>query len=136
MPTPRKPDPFKVCAYCGQRLVRKRSRGLLMSLALFRKYKFCDRACYAKAKIHSNPSQSALCARSRRFRKDACEACGTTTRLQVHHVDGNRFNLDAANLKTLCISCHLSWHWANGWKRIPGRGREANGVDVILVEVD
>ncbi|WP_050670485.1 HNH endonuclease [Luteipulveratus halotolerans] len=40
-----------------------------------------------------------------------CEACGSTTRLHVHHKDRNWRNDEPANLMTLCASCHLRLHW-------------------------
>lgn len=44
---------------------------------------------------------------------DSCAACGTRTRLEVHHVvpyavDPSR-ELDRRNLITLCRSCHLTF---------------------------
>ena len=39
-------------------------------------------------------------------KKKACQNCGGTKNLMVHHKDGNRKNNKPSNLKTLCWSCH------------------------------
>lgn len=39
-------------------------------------------------------------------KKSACQSCGSTKNLMVHHKDGNRKNNKLSNLKTLCWSCH------------------------------
>jgi 5-methylcytosine-specific restriction endonuclease McrA len=36
-----------------------------------------------------------------------CVSCGSTERLEIHHIDRNRNNNDAENLQILCHSCHL-----------------------------
>lgn len=40
-----------------------------------------------------------------------CAVCGSTTMLQVHHVDLDRTHSDPCNLLTLCAACHLGYHW-------------------------
>lgn len=45
-----------------------------------------------------------------RHQKDACEKCGSTKFLLVHHIDENRYNNTAENLETLCKSCHQKHH--------------------------
>jgi hypothetical protein len=35
-----------------------------------------------------------------------CQRCGRTTGLDVHHIDGDRFNNEPENLITLCKECH------------------------------
>ena len=43
-------------------------------------------------------------------KKDTCEHCGFVpahaSQLDVDHVDGDRWNNDPANLRTLCANCH------------------------------
>ncbi len=39
-----------------------------------------------------------------------CQACNSTTTLQVHHIDHDRSNNTPPNLITLCIPCHLKLH--------------------------
>ena len=41
-----------------------------------------------------------------RFKKDACEACGETQRLTIHHIDRNTLNNTENNLITCCRKCH------------------------------
>ena len=55
----------------------------------------------------------------RLFRKDACEQCGSTKELCVHHIDGNRKNDVEENMMTLCKKCHQKSHT----KRDPKTGR-------------
>lgn len=110
MPMPRKPDPEKHCAECGAPLTRKRINGRLEDRTAYLRRKFCDRACMAKAQLSDDPSTSYL----RRFRKDACESCGSTSRLNVHHMDEDRTNNSPENLRTFCVRCHTRWHWEHG----------------------
>ena len=56
-----------------------------------------------------------------KHQKNACESCGVTSKLGLHHMDEDRTNNSVANLRTLCASCHSRWHWKNGkraWKRL------------------
>lgn len=46
----------------------------------------------------------------RRFRKSACERCGTKTKLLVHHKNENRYDNRLENLETLCRRCHQVHH--------------------------
>jgi hypothetical protein len=48
-----------------------------------------------------------------------CTVCGSTTMLQVHHVDLDRTHSDPRNLLTLCAACHLGYH---------GRGERAEEI--------
>lgn len=49
----------------------------------------------------------------RRFKKSACEECGSIDELHVHHKDHNRENNASENLVTLCHNCHWSHHRGN-----------------------
>ncbi|PYQ25620.1 MAG: hypothetical protein DMF56_26875 [Acidobacteria bacterium] len=44
----------------------------------------------------------------RRCRKPACERCGSTKNLMVHHRNHNRRDNVLTNLETVCRSCHCS----------------------------
>lgn len=46
----------------------------------------------------------------RKHKKDRCEVCGTTSELQVHHIDFDRENNSPDNLITLCQTCHMRVH--------------------------
>jgi hypothetical protein len=43
-------------------------------------------------------------------RKSACERCGATENLVVHHKDRDRHNNQEDNLETLCRKCHFKEH--------------------------
>lgn len=110
MPHPRKPDPFKKCEICGLPLVRKRYNGRLEDRGVFLRRGRCNQACANSRAVVDDDSYRW---RARRSRKDACETCGSTVRLHVHHVDGQPSNNSASNLRTLCASCHMRLHWAD-----------------------
>jgi 5-methylcytosine-specific restriction endonuclease McrA len=46
-------------------------------------------------------------------KKDYCEKCGGTEKLQVDHIDANRSNNELSNLQTLCQDCHHKKSKAN-----------------------
>jgi len=47
----------------------------------------------------------------RRYRKDACERCGSKKLLCLHHIDRNHMNNETNdNYETLCRSCHAKEH--------------------------
>lgn len=48
-----------------------------------------------------------------KYMKDACEICGKTTSLEVHHIDEDRTNNFPENLLTVCESCHRRVHNKN-----------------------
>lgn len=43
-------------------------------------------------------------------KKDHCELCGATGKLEQHHWDKNPLNYDESNLITLCVHCHKAVH--------------------------
>lgn len=101
-------DPEKFCEVCGTRMERKRFNGRLEDRTRFLSRKTCSQSC---GNTRPRVTRSAHQWRAKQHRKDACELCGTTTSLHVHHKDRDWRNDDPANLQTLCASCHLKLHW-------------------------
>lgn len=117
---PRRPMTLNghVCRACGTVLVRKRfSSGVMEDYRIFTKRVYCDQRCMAKGMIQETVTLAGLRARAKKFRKAACETCGSRKKLSVHHLDENPANNDSKNLKTLCNSCHQKWHWQIGDRR-------------------
>jgi hypothetical protein len=108
-----KDDPRKNCAWCDKPLTRKRfSTGRLEDRGRFLKRKFCDKECQRNAQVNpTTTNKQTMLARSAKFRKAACERCGVTERLHVHHRDQDRTNNDPSNLETLCVLCHNRHHF-------------------------
>ena len=117
---PRKQDPEKYCQNCGERMQRKRYKGVLEDMGAFRRRKFCNRKCMGDAQQKDNPTRSALMKRAEKYRGNQCGECRSKENLQTHHMDGDLNNNNPSNLKTLCASCHAKWHWQNG-KEMPRR---------------
>lgn len=104
----RKPDPVKNCQKCGVLLIRRRMpSGVLEDFGAFNRRKFCSRSC---GNSRTPTDKSRFGHQARKFRKDACEACGQTKSLQAHHVDRDISNNTAENIQTLCMHCHQFFH--------------------------
>src|SRR3990167_4846126 len=109
-------DMKKFCQACAKELRRKRFGDRLEDRTALLKRKFCSLSCAgSKKKVRPNT----LMWRARRLRKPNCEACGTTKKLEVHHVNGNRKNNDESNLQTLCNVCHKFLHTIQRWLGMP-----------------
>lgn len=105
----------KSCACCGLSLERKRINGRLEDFGVFNRRKFCNQDCMAKAMLKDDPRRQAYAIRAReQSLKAACEVCGTTQALAIHHKDRNWRNNAPLNLQTLCNSCHTSLHHSEG----------------------
>ena len=70
----------------------------------------------------------------RKYKKTACERCGSTKNLHLHHIDPGEYDeykstfvkVDHSpeNLLTVCASCHLKIHYRElGRKPVPSNGR-------------
>lgn len=79
-------------------------------MAIFVKRKYCDRLCMAQGMLVDNPSRQTCYHRARKWRKPACERCGSTKKLHVHHKDHDYKNGDPDNLETICEACHGKEH--------------------------
>ncbi len=107
MGRPRTPIQPKPCERCGTLFDRKMINGRLEDAGVFRRRKYCSLTC---ANSRHAVGWQTYHWRARKHRKEACEACGRTVALHVHHCDGNPQNNDPANLQTLCTHCHNFWH--------------------------
>jgi len=117
MPRPQLSDPIKFCMSCGKQILRKRYGKNLEDRTAFRKRKFCNLQCAGAHHQKDHPTLSALRKRAEKLVGKSCENCGTTKRLNVHHVDLNPANNEQSNIMTLCVVCHASWHWKYGRHR-------------------
>lgn len=130
MPMPRKPTPEKYCTACGAKLERRREKdGDLESLLHFSRRKFCSQECMAagfRGREQPNvlPAQGRYRARAQGGPKVSCANCGSTTRLDRHHIDGNPLNNSPENLVDLCRRCRLREHKPERLCEVPGCGRK------------
>lgn len=111
MPMPAKEIPEKYCLACGKRLERHRYNGRLEDYSRFLSRTCCNNKCAGQLNVkdvYANDKQ--YCKVARQFLGSCCESCGTTERLQAHHIDGQRKNNSPENIQTLCIHCHVSHH--------------------------
>ena len=63
---------------------------------------------------------SAMNAAAIRAEVGACQSCGATGRLDIHHRDRNKRNQERTNLAVLCHRCHMQEHaraGETGWDR-------------------
>ena len=118
MGTTPKPDPVKSCASCGQNLRRKRFNGRLEDMSAFARRKYCDFKCMGEGMTVESPTLGGIYQRAQREVPlgAKCQMCGTTEKLQRHHLDENPGNNAIENLMTLCGPCHTKWHWQHGKK--------------------
>jgi hypothetical protein len=90
-------------------------------------------ACFSMLAM-SDPAARASDAVSdpRKWRKSACESCGSTYELEAHHRDEDRVNNTPENIRTLCRTCHRAEHVE--LRRARGKKRY-DGVDRIQIQV-
>lgn len=132
-------EPKKYCLLCKEQLHRKRFPNSLEDIGRFKKRKYCDALCMAKAMTRENVSRGAYLVRARKYKGKKCEECGTTNSLNIHHINENWKDNAPANLMTLCASCHLRLHWQNG-KTMPKKppvfcsvcGKKAEGLGYCM----
>lgn len=96
-------------------------------MTIFLRRKFCDQVCMARSMIKTAVTREGYYARARRFRKAACERCGATEKLHVHHKNHDITDQRPENLVTLCRMCHTKDHIAD-------RRRAVKGSVVLRVE--
>lgn len=114
-----KPTPIKYCQFCGKKLERKDYGRRLEDLGVFNRRKYCDADCMRKAFVKQGDNgqkYSPAHHSARRIlyniygKERKCEICGSTTNVDVHHIDGNFSNNNIDNLMLLCRSCHMKAH--------------------------
>lgn len=108
----------RFCQYCNTPLIRNKYQNSLEDFTRFSQRKYCDVQCMAQAMMKDTVTRSGYLYRAKKHRGSKCEKCESTTIVSIHHIDGNIQNNAPVNLMTLCASCHLKLHWANG-KVIP-----------------
>ena len=106
---PTKEAPTRYCPVCGTLMKRKRFNGRLEDYSRFISRQTCSQTCgNSRSLVQANTHRW----RARKIKHpQACEGCGTTSSLHVHHRDKDVTNNSLSNLVTLCASCHLSHHW-------------------------
>jgi len=98
------------CEHCLKTLERRRNEaGRLEGFRDFMRRRFCSLSC-ANSRSKGGTSRKASHYHARKQLAECCEACGTSKRLQAHHIDENWANNDPRNLQTLCVFCHAFWH--------------------------
>lgn len=118
MKTLMKLEPEKYCLRCGIRLDRKRFNGRLEDYSVFLRRKFCGLECAYVSSRKESVSLSGLRKRATKLKALACEKCGSTHMLGIHHKDRDPSNNLGENLSTLCASCHTKLHWQEGKRKI------------------
>lgn len=95
-------------------------KGRLEDAGVFRRRRYCSLTCANSKPVVGKQGNHW---RARKHRKAACETCGWTKSLHVHHCDGIPANNDRANLQTLCTHCHNFWHALLDRHGLPIAGR-------------
>lgn len=103
----KKPMPWVICRNCAIMFQVHPSRKAKTNVQA------CSRKCLGEiqSRERKGKTRPELGIQTyRRARKSACERCGTTERLLVHHKDEDRYNNELSNLETLCRRCHQIHH--------------------------
>jgi 5-methylcytosine-specific restriction endonuclease McrA len=119
-------EPNCECALCSQMFYRPASKRIRSKSGLH----FCCRAHKDRAQRiggieeimppHYGTASNDASSQYRKVAFDTylaeCADCGYSkypTVLEVHHLDGDRANIDADNLRILCPTCHDEWHYVS-----------------------
>ena len=102
----------KICPVCGKHFRRRRFGTRLEDYTRFQNRIYCSKSCSAhRRKDDMSRGNTTFHRLAREHLKDCCAICGSTERLQVHHLDRNIKNNSPSNLETLCPTCHMKLHW-------------------------
>ena len=133
---PKKQEPDKSCLKCGVKLTRKRFNGRMEDFSVFLRRKYCGRECSWQDSLKESVTLSGAYKRATQFKAGACQECGSTNLVGIHHKDRNPLNNSNENLVTLCSSCHTKLHWKEGkkpWKerqscKVCGKPAKGHGL--------
>ncbi len=109
-----RPYETKPCAQCGQEYGPPGRGEGLHDWKFFDITRFCSQEC-AKDSVRRYPEGTRRSLVYQKHRLDFCERCLVGQSLvektfDVHHIDGDSFNNDTANFRTLCQGCHRDVH--------------------------
>ena len=109
----------KICETCGGVMIRPRwANGKLD--ATFAKRRFCSPLCFGVSQRKETATANTGRRRAQRlYAASPCSICGSTTKIQRHHVDGNPLNNHPDNIMVICQPCHIRRHnhektWGKG----------------------
>ncbi len=113
----RKLEPSDVrglCCECGKNPQKRKPTGKYSTLC-----SQCEKRAYQKTPTKKRIQYSKQ--PYKKFKKSVCEECGFvpvhSCQLDIDHIDGNHFNNDKSNLRTLCANCHRLKTYVNqDWK--------------------
>lgn len=66
--------------------------------------------CKYKENVHDLTADGARNRSRRLIQKQSCCVCGSTSRLEVHHIDHDPYHYTEDNLEVLCSKCHKQRH--------------------------
>lgn len=117
------PD-FIFCPTCKKKFPPIRIGQVYCGVECFQKVGETAKELAAERSITAHTSRG----RAKRVKKRvACERCGGTRRLSVHHKDENPFNNAPSNLEVLCSPCHAKHHNPKGTCKVCGKAQKGRG---------
>jgi len=87
--------------------------------------KYCSEECQHKAQkgfngTHRKNGRAVFKRHSKENRGSYCPFCKTTKNIEMHHIDGNKYNNQGPeNYITVCRSCHMRIHGLNRTFKYP-----------------
>lgn len=105
--------------YCSSECAQKYSKRIKESRKRYNDIKPFERL---RVRFHSIAVEVVRLEVEMGIRKNCCACCGSTEKLEVHHVDMNWMNSTPSNLKLLCHKCHSQEH-SNIQKKLDSEGK-------------